>query len=121
MEQQQLREVCIDPVTFDLAYNRDLSQEVCPETWYLDCVTGEILVVYDNDYDAEREWGVSPADNRQCRLWTRSLPKRFLELVRKDRCNNHVQREDMPEVEYSAYMAELTALLVSRGMRAIWS
>lgn len=119
MRTKSLRQITIDTVEFDSAFNRDVCKEVCPEDWRLDCVTGDVLSTCHNDEDAEREWGVSAEDNARYRRERMHLPKRFLELGR-DNMGGHVHRENMPEVEYNQYMKEVAALLAANGVEAIW-
>lgn len=120
MKQQKLRDLPIDSATFDDGFNRDLMNEGAPETWYLDCATGEVLVVYDNDRDAWYEWGVSCEDNKRTRTLAESNPTRFLEL-RRGNYGGAVERGDLSEADYLEYMAEVDHLLVTRGLRAIWT
>lgn len=119
MKTNKLRQVAIDTVLFDGAYNRDTAREICPEEWHLDCDSGEVLVSYPEDEDAELHWGIPAEDNAILRQEIMDHPDRFLQLS-SENIGGIVNRENMQEAEYSRYTVEVNSLLASNGIEAVW-
>lgn len=72
----------IDTYPFMLAFEHSIDYETTEtgRRTYLDCETGELLWLYDDDRDATIYEGISPEDNAELRDHIAAHPARYLEI-----------------------------------------
>ena len=83
------RQVGID--SFFLAFFGRGAQfnDICPQAAYLDLETGNVLQVFADDGEGERNYGVAPGENRELRERVAGAEERYLEIPGLNRANHH--------------------------------
>lgn len=66
--------------TFELIIAKDLEYEVIKQINYLDLKTSKLLIIYENDSEAEDIAGIEPTENREKKNLVSTNSKRFLRL-----------------------------------------
>jgi len=84
-----MRKVSIDENMFIEAFQRDEDFEQYPQQAYLDLETGEVIWVFDEDYDADMWAGIDPEENTALRDQVEASPERYLEFRGRDHGEHH--------------------------------
>lgn len=75
---------------FLMAFSRDVDfHDNCPQSTYLDLLTGDVVWLYDNDHDAHMEAGLAPEENHADRERVASDPDRYLAIPGLDHGDHH--------------------------------
>jgi hypothetical protein len=68
----------IDEMRFQMAFGRDADyHDTCPQSHYLDLVSGDFVFAYDHDDDATE---ISPDENCRTRILVAANPNRYLKI-----------------------------------------
>ena len=75
-----MKKLRIDGSIFDAIFERDLDLQVCPFEAYLHLETGEILLVYESDDDANGWFGIPEEENQKAQQTVEDAPDQYLEI-----------------------------------------